>query len=205
MPVRLALVGGAACVLLACAREPGPTGGVTTDDAKPAGGAPLSGVGIGAGAAVPSACGFALPPDVPTCADDVTEGADCDGTVAACVDERTPPVRHACMNLANGKLLGWTEIRAVQTACDERADACGDSSPPDPQAFVDEGVRATLGACLGNESWVNVLLADGCVTDFTLSSTRPDEVDCILDALGSLRFGCAPDVTCSGALISTLR
>jgi hypothetical protein len=178
---------------------------MTTDNAKPVDGAQLSGVGLDAGVTVPGGCGFALPVDLPTCADDVTDGADCDGTVDACVDEQTPPARHACMNLANGRLLGWTEIRAVETACEERADACVDSSPPDPQAFVDEGVRETLGACLGNESWVNVLLADGCVTDFTLSSTRSDEVDCILEAFGSLRFGCALDVTCSGALISTLR
>jgi hypothetical protein len=78
-----------------------------------------------------------------------------------------------------------------------------------PQLLLDGELEALVAQCgdLPNESGIEVEYADSCPTKIVpnLSAPRPSLIDCMANALSSVRSGCAIGLDCASVERSTLR
>jgi hypothetical protein len=195
-----------------CIKPPGSTctlfeeAGIASLDAAPDG---FAAVAIDA-SAYPSSgvCGLAPRDTLPPCTSEVRPYTVCDGSTHACmgVTDGSDAALYVCQNLADGIALEWTEAHELDKPCQDRQPVeCPPQAGATDQQLTDQLVETLLAQCLGNESWVSVSFGEGCAKELTLSGARPDQLACMQAKLGNEKYSCAVNVSCSGALLSTLR
>jgi hypothetical protein len=165
----------------------------------------LSTANPNASSPVEGVCGVGPTETLPPCSEDVRDRNVCTGAISACrsPNDASEPSVFVCQNLAEGVALQWTQAILVSTPCENRQLVSCPPGATEPQSLHDE-LSNMLSQCLGNESWVSVAFAGGCAILFTIASSQPDRIACVRTRLESERYACAMNVSCAGALLSTL-